>query len=89
MNDTSPAVSAVYRRMLMSRSGAERLEMGGAMFDAARVLVRAGLRDSMGSEGSPLETRLCLIQRTYGGEIEACVLDRIAELMRDREATTH
>lgn len=53
MKDTSASVSDLYRRMLMSRSGEERLRMGADMFEAARALVRAGLRDAAAAPEAP------------------------------------
>ena len=43
MNDTSPEIEKRYRAMLRERSGQERLEMGCAMYDAARAIVRSSI----------------------------------------------
>jgi hypothetical protein len=76
VNDTAPAVRDLQRTLLLQRSGAERLKMGCAMFDAARALMRAGLGDPGGSDRSPA-MRARLFQRTYGRDFEPAVTARI------------
>lgn len=44
MNDTAPGVAERFRAMLMARTGEERLIMGCAMRDSARMIVEAFLR---------------------------------------------
>jgi hypothetical protein len=44
MKDTSAAMEARYRDMLMRRSGAERLKMGCSMLATARALARASVQ---------------------------------------------
>jgi hypothetical protein len=39
MNDTSPAVEARFRRLLMQRTGEARLKMGCDLFDSSRSIV--------------------------------------------------
>jgi hypothetical protein len=76
MNDTPEAVQNLYRTLLMRRSGDERLQMGCAMFDTARALARASLRE-MSSTEDDLRVRLFL--RTYGGDFAPDTAARIAE----------
>lgn len=40
---SSRRTDEVYLKMLMERSGAERMMMGFSMFDTSRILVREGL----------------------------------------------
>ena len=41
MKDTSPAIERRFRRMLMQRTGAERLKMGCSMHATAQALAKA------------------------------------------------
>ena len=61
MIDTSPDVDAMYRAMLLARTGAERVLMGARMFDAARAMVLASLPAGL----SESETRRQLFARLY------------------------
>jgi hypothetical protein len=81
VNDTPAVVRDRYRRMLLARSGAERLEMGSRMFDAARRLVRASLGDPHGVDDSP-ELRARLFLRVYGGDFAPTTAARIAARLR-------
>ena len=40
---TDPGIADVYRRMLLGRSGEERLRMAASMYGTARALVRAAV----------------------------------------------
>ena len=75
MNDTPEAVQNFYRRLLMRRSGSERVKMGCAMFDTARALARASLR---GRSYNDDELRVHLFVRTYGGDFDAETVERIS-----------
>ena len=84
MTDTPPGVQERYHRMLMQRSGVERLQMACGMFDAARVLVRAGLGDATQANHTP-EFNAKLFVRTYAGDFDAPTTARIvAHLTRTR-----
>ncbi len=45
MKDTDPKIDALYEKMLLSRSEAERLQMVSSMYATAKVLVLASLRE--------------------------------------------
>ncbi|MCX5866854.1 MAG: hypothetical protein NT009_05110 [Proteobacteria bacterium] len=45
MNDTSPDIEARFREMMMKKSGQERLRMGFSMFETARSMVIAGIKN--------------------------------------------
>ena len=66
MNDTAPEVEEMVRRMMMARSGEERVRMGAAMFDAARAVVIASLPKNL----PPEEFKRRLFERIYGMTIE-------------------
>ena len=75
MNDTPEAIQNFYRALLMRRSGGQRLHMGCAMFDTARVLARANLQKLALTED---ELRVRLFLRTYGGDFAPDTAARIA-----------
>ena len=66
MNDTPPAIEDKMRRLIMARSGAERMVMGASMFDAARAMVLASLPKDLSED----ELRLRLLERIYGVSLE-------------------
>lgn len=70
MNDTSPEVAALYRRLLMRRSGAERLSMACEMFDTARALMRANLTATRDIPDE-IDLRVHIFLRTYGSDFGA------------------
>jgi hypothetical protein len=61
MNDTSESVDRQFRAMLMTKSGAERLQMGSGMFDSARSMMLASLPKDL----PPHELRKLILARTY------------------------
>ncbi len=65
MDDTSPEIAAMMRRMLLARSGAERLVMGSQMFDVARAMILASL--PAGLPDAEIKRRLC--ERLHGNEV--------------------
>ncbi len=78
MNDTSPEVEAIYRRMLLAKSGAERVRMASAMFKDARRIVESSIRaadpgiDEVG-------LRQAVFLRFYGHEFAPAERERILE----------
>ncbi len=65
MDDTSSAIAAMVRQMLLARSGSERVAMGSQMFEVARKMVLASLPPGL----SELEIRRRLCERLYGNEV--------------------
>ncbi len=65
MNDTTPNIAAIVRERLLSRSGAERVEMGSQMFDMARAIALASFPPGL----SEIETKRRLCERLYGNEV--------------------
>ena len=61
MNDTSETVDRQFRAMLMTKSGAERLQMGSGMFDSARGMMLA----SFPTDLPPHKLRQLILTRTY------------------------
>lgn len=64
MNDTDPRVDAVYRRMLMAKSGEERVRMACSMHATAKAIALASLRASH-PKASEAELRGLLFLRFY------------------------
>ena len=87
MIDTPPAVMEVYRRLLLARSGEERLLMGGEMFDAARTLARAGLLATGGAVDAG-ETRARLFMRLYGSDFDRQTAAKIAARLASSTRTS-
>jgi len=65
MNDTSPEIEAHFRKMIMKKSGQERLKMGFAMFNLARKQVIASIRWNR-PDAYVKEIRRNLFLRFYG-----------------------
>lgn len=85
MKDTLPEMDTRYRAMLMQRSGEERLIMGCAMRDSARVLVEASLREQ--DPHATVETiRKGVFLRFYGHEFDA---ESRAKILAAIESATH
>jgi hypothetical protein len=82
MKDTPQAVEDLFRTLVMERSGVERLKMGCAMFDAARVLARAHLRPQCDVD-EDINAKLFI--RTYGGDFEPDMVERIAQRFAVRQ----
>lgn len=67
MNDTTPEIAAMVRRLIMQRTGEERFIMGALMFDAARELIIASLPPDL----PPTEFKRRLFKRIYGCSMES------------------
>jgi len=66
MNDTTTEIAVRIRKMLMARSGSERVMMGCEMFDAARAIVLASFPPGL----PEIEVKRRLCERLYGNEID-------------------
>jgi len=61
MNDTPPEVAAFFQKLLMAKSGQERLEMGFSMFNMAREQVLASIsRDHPDADEKEIRKRIFL-----------------------------
>lgn len=81
MTDTPAAIRDRYHRMLMARSGVERLHMASSMFASARALAIASLR-SVTADQPPGELAAQLFLRTYAGDFDAPTTARIVSHLR-------
>jgi hypothetical protein len=82
MGDTTPEAHAELVRLLMQRSGEERVRMACDMFQAARRLMSAALPPEIASD--PVERRIALLTRTYRDALEPEFLNRITADLRRR-----
>jgi hypothetical protein len=76
VNDTSRVVDRVYRRLLLQRSGEDRLRMGCSMHATARALVVASVM-SRRPEASAAVLRQAIFDRFYGADFDAETAKRI------------
>jgi len=82
MRDTPKAIRQIYRRMLMERSGIERLRMGARLSEMMVSFATAGLA-AQGHSGIALKVELA--KRLYGRELDAGTMaGLIASLERFR-----
>ena len=77
MNDTPAAFEDRFRKMLLKRSGEERLKMGCSMHATARALVKASV-----SEKDPVAVNRALFLRFYGNDFEPKQRKRILLALR-------
>lgn len=92
MKDTTDKVEKIYRAMLMQRSGEERMRMGFGMFQFARSLVRAAVRDQHKKRSgiadiSPAAETAEVFRRTYRSDFDAETLQWIAQHLAIRTET--
>jgi len=69
MNDTDEQTAAIYHRLIMSKSGSERLLMGFSMLATARALAEASIRAEH-PEITPTELKVELFRRFYSQEFD-------------------
>ena len=88
MNDTTPRAEKRLRELMMQRTPGERFKMASSMFDAARLLVLAGIKADHGEDLDPVEVRVQLFLRTYGSDLSPHRLLRVVERIR-RQGSAH
>lgn len=72
MKDTHPAIEELFFKMLMERSGEERLKMGFEMDETARRLATASLF-TQNREVSEKDIKIAIFERFYGNDLSADV----------------
>ena len=77
MTDTDPHTAGVYRQLLMTKSPAERFEMGLRMCEAARATVIASLPPQ-----TALERKVAILRRYYSRDFSEVELARIEQSLR-------
>lgn len=84
MTDTHPIIEARFKKMIMARSGQERLLMGCSMFAAARQIVKSSLIQRQ-PKISAQEIKEGFFSRLYGGEFNEIEKSRIVAALRRQE----
>lgn len=75
----------MYRRLLLERSGEERLKMGCSMHAMARELITASVLEK-DPHASPATLRQAIFLRFYGREFDSATQERIlARLMEQAD----
>lgn len=80
--DTSPEAAEHFHRLLMARSGEDRVRMACDMFDTARALIIASLAPHVAAD--PAERSVALLFRLYERDLDPAFLMRIADDLRRR-----
>lgn len=76
MNDTDTKIEEIYEKMLLARSGAERMRMVSSMHATAKALVMASLREKCPC-APEAQLRGLLFLRFYGNDFPSEERDRI------------
>ena len=76
MNDTTPEIDALFRSMLLQRSGEQRLRMACSMFDTAKALATASMGEKQ-PDISQADLRQALFSRFYGHEFSPAQREQI------------
>ena len=77
MTDTDPQTTSIYRQLLMTKTPAERFEMGLRMCEAARATVTASLPLQ-----TALERKIALLRRYYSRDFSELELASIEQALR-------
>ncbi len=67
MNDTHPEMTVLFRNLMMSKTGQERLLMGCSMYDAAKQIVLSAIYNSRPGI-TDVEIKREIFLRFYGPE---------------------
>lgn len=81
MNDTAPDMAARLDALLAQRSGSDRVRMACEMFDLARALAVAGIRNDE-PDISLRDLRARLFERLYGRDFSEEERARIIATLR-------
>ncbi len=76
MTDTPAGVGAMYRRMLLARSGEDRLRMGFSMYSTTRAFVVASILERE-PQASPERIREAIFLRFYGRDFDDATREKI------------
>jgi hypothetical protein len=81
VRDTAPDVDAAFTAMFAGRSASDRVRMACEMFDAAKSLMAADIRDKCPGI-SPADLRVQMFARLYFGDFDAATMARISAALR-------
>ncbi len=79
MKDTHPLIEEKYIKMMMERTGSERLKMGFEMYEMARKLVTASIIESF--EGQR-ELPITLFNRFYEDDLSNSFKQKVIEKLK-------
>lgn len=85
MKDTHPAIEERFFKMLMEKSGEERLRMGFDMDETARRLVITSLLNQ-NHDASEQDIKIAVFERFYGSDLSSEIRQKIIEKMRGEGA---
>ncbi len=80
-SDTHPKVAEEFQRLMMAKSGEERLKMGCSMFDAAKKIVASSIKEQ-DPKISPQELKEEIFLRFYGQEFTEPVKKKILKALK-------
>jgi len=81
VRDTSPDVDAAFTALFAARSADDRIRMTCDMFDVAKALIAADIRDKCPGI-SPADLRVQMFDRLYLGDFDAETRARITSALR-------
>ena len=82
MKDTHPAIEERFFKMLMEKSGEERLKMGFEMDETARRLTAASLLNE-NREASELDIRIAVFNRFYEIDLSPEIRQKVIKKMQE------
>ena len=77
MKDTSKTVEEMYRAKLLALPPEERIRMCCRMFQTAKTLLAASIREKLGKDADLVAFRQEMFRRLYGREFDASRRDAI------------
>ena len=81
MNDTSKKMEEKYFKLLMQRSGEERLKMGASMYATAKEIVKSSILED-DKDITAFELKKKIFLRFYGHEFNADRVRKICEALK-------
>lgn len=82
MKDTSPVVEERFFKMIMERSGEERLRMGFEMDETARRLVAASVINT-DRKASEMDIKIAVFERFYGNDLSSGIKREFIKRMKE------
>lgn len=86
MNDTAPDAASQFARLLRERSGSDRIRMVSDMFETARALVIAGIREQC-PDIDDAGLRIRVFRRFYANDLSSQDLIAISDRLGARGST--
>jgi len=82
MRDTHPAIEERFFKMMMEKTGEERLRMGLAMNETVRRLVIASLLNQ-NREASEKDIKTAIFERFYGNDLSSEIKEIFIKRIKD------